>query len=140
MKLMSEWIAPHRLEAVHKELASESTPVLDFLRRKLADKPNSSLREYAELREARTLINIVKYAGFNALVRADEMTWALQYARDVYARESALGSVLFVEKAARLLGLDLKTPAPMPLDLSRRIHNELALLSKPPIEAMAHAS
>lgn len=131
MQATPTFVTPQCLETVHKELAADFSPVLDFLRLKLAEKSTAAGREYAELREAKYLISIMRYAGFTAMVRSDEMAWALQYARDAYARESRLTGILCIEKAAQMLALDLKTPHAIPLDLARRITNELALLKTP---------
>ena len=128
MQTTANLLAPHSLETVHREMSGEFTPMVAFLSRKLAEKMGRSAREYAELREAKALISVMKYSGFTDMVRSDEMAWALHYARDAYAREADLGCVMFIEKAAKMLDIDLKTPAPMPSDLARRITNELILL------------
>jgi len=78
------------------------------------------------------LLSSIKFSGFTDKVRIDEMPWALQYVRDAYALESDLSCLLFLGKAAIMLGIDLITPAPMPQDLARRITNARVMQRRKP--------
>lgn len=132
MPAIHAFVAPHHLESVHQALGGELCRTLDFLRHLLADMaaiPASS-REYAQLREAKAMIKLVKYAGVDTLARQDEIAWALQYVRDAYGPHIPGQGCLLLEKAAVMLGIDLSQPHPMPLDLVHRIENELALRAR----------
>ncbi len=135
MQTMQTFVAPQYLENVHREFSGELGAVLDFLRHKLADMRQASAREYAELREAKSLISSMKYAGFTDAVRADELAWALQYAREAHARQPALKSAVLIDKTAQALHIDLSVKHAMPHDLARRISNELVLLKAETVPA-----
>jgi hypothetical protein len=132
MQPIQMFVAPQYLEAVYREMGGAFSPVMEFLRHKLAEISSgarrASAREYAELREVKSLISIMKYAGFAQSVRQDEIAWALQYTRDIYAREAQASGVRLIDRAAEMLDIDLASHQPMPPDLARRIANELILL------------
>ena len=116
-------IPPQELAAIHRALGSNIGRATDILSNHI--NMISSPRDYAELREARSLVSSLKYPDPLEPVRRDELAWALQRVRQSYAA----GDSLF-EKAARLLGVDLDAACPIPSDLDRRIGNELDIVSR----------
>lgn len=137
MTMPQDWVSPQCLETAQRALAAECTPVLEFLRRRMFEQFGASLRDYAELREAKSLISIIKYPGFEDRVRAQDIAWALLYVRDAFVKSGLPAPVLFIEKATRLMELNLKAASPMPAHLAHRITNELALLNKAEVAAVA---
>jgi hypothetical protein len=134
MHTIQMFVPPQSLDTVHRELKADLGKVLLILRHQLGHTAPS--REYVELREAISLISIMKYAGCTELVREDELAWALHYARDAYHRAMPFASLDVFDKAAEILALACSQPQPIPLDLARRIGNELALLA-PRAQALA---
>ncbi|NBO19433.1 MAG: hypothetical protein EBV03_09455 [Proteobacteria bacterium] len=128
------FVAPQHLHSVHQAIGAELSRTLDFLRHQLTEiriaRSPEGDREYAQLREAKALINLVKNAGVAVLARQDEIAWALHYVRNTYSAQMSHQGCMLLEKAAVMLDIDLLQPHPMPLDMARRIENELALLSR----------
>lgn len=133
MLTSADFVAPQHLDSVSKNLGSELCRTLECMKHKLAEMvcqgTRRAAREYVELREANSLINMMKYTGATTLVRQDEIAWALGYVSHHFVQGNASWLQL-LSQAADMVGVDISKPHPMPLDLARRIENELALLSR----------
>ena len=89
-----KWIAHQQLENVQRELGGELCRALELLTGTLHyefDLPwrrqGDSPRQYAELREARSVVNCLKY-GVAEPVRTDELSWALSLVRRYYSEDA----------------------------------------------------
>jgi hypothetical protein len=125
MATAQTFVAPQRLKSVHHKMGHEWYQALELLNQHFAYASGKSAREFAELREARTLLNQMKYPDATHPVREDELAWAMKRIRDTFPQESHM-----FEKAAELLQIDLSQGHPLPQDLGRRIGNEIALMSR----------
>lgn len=119
---------------VYHELGAEVCRALELLTSKITDmgrgKKFASPREYAELREARTIINSLKYPDSTEAVCMDELAWALQRIRDAYRTEARHEWTALFDRAAEMLDIDLNDSHAIPRDLDRRIRNELRILGE----------
>jgi len=135
MGITHTFVAPQQLFAIHGHLGSEFFRALDFLTSKLTEMPRekrgASPREYAELREAKSLISYMRYPDATESVRTAELAWALKLITDEYRADGHHEWAGLFEQAANLLGIDLLRDHPMPADLDRRISNELLMISRP---------
>jgi hypothetical protein len=123
--ISSVTIAPHRLEAVWRELGNDLAHTLahEFMPWKKRGNP----RERAELREARGIVSCLKYPDVAAVVHLEEMAWALSRIREVYRTDAQFEGIRQLEQAAAMLGIDLKEPHMLPSEIGRKISNELKL-------------
>jgi hypothetical protein len=120
----SEYIAPQQIEDVSLQYGralAQAAEMLDV-------RPNASPRTKAEMREAKALLNRLKYADSVALIREDELAWALRIVKDAYATEMFGDRISLFDKAADMLGIDLGQHQVIPLDMQRKINNELQLV------------
>lgn len=133
------YVAPQKLDRVHQVLGSDlcralewltSTLHFDFAASGKSAKAEYSPRDYAELREAKSLVSYLKYPDPTEPVRADEMGWALKLIKESYCNKAheAWGAVF--DKAALLLGIDLALKHTIPQDLDRKISNEIQMLTR----------
>jgi len=127
------FIAPHKIDRVSRELSSELGSALDTLSGIFhyefecpTSRRNVSPRDYAEWREAKTLVSHLKYPDPAEPVRAEDMGWALGRVL-AYPGLTVIGWAPVLEKVAKILGIDLSRPHPIPRDLQRKINNELQL-------------
>ncbi len=119
----SEYIAPQQIEDLSLQYGralAQAAEMLDL-------RANASPRTKAEMREAKTLLNRLKYADSVALIREDELAWALRIVKDAYATEMFGDRISLFDKAADMLGIDLGQHQVIPLDMQRKINNELQM-------------
>jgi hypothetical protein len=133
MNTNGNFVAPQHLNSIHQAIGNELCQTMAFVRDTLINLSamrSQSAREYAELREANALINLMKNAGSHAPVRHDEIAWALSHVRSIFGHQASLQWAQLLEKAATMLDINLGDPQPMPMDMAHRIDNELALLAR----------
>lgn len=128
------FIAPQQLRSIHRALGPDFARSLEFITMRLIEMPRTqngvSLREYAELREAKTLLSHLKYADESHAVRRDELAWAFRHLTQAYRANHLQNWANIFTEAAALLGFDVTQPHPMPEELERRIGEELLLLTR----------
>jgi hypothetical protein len=120
----SEYIAPQQIEDLsiqYGRALAQAAEMLDL-------RANASPRTKAEMREAKALLARLKYADSVALIREDELAWALRIVKDTYATEMFGDRIGLFDKAAAMLGIDLGQHQVIPLDMQRKINNELQLV------------
>ena len=119
-------IAPQQLEQAHRalngELCKAFEPLTDML-----DFSFIAPRAYAELREAKAVLTHLKYADAAQPVAAEDIGWALKAVVESYLADGETEAASVLSRAARMLGIDLSKPHPIPADLNRKIQNELRL-------------
>lgn len=121
-------VAPQHLDSIHQQFGGQWNISLEAIRQRLSELAqgrSATAREYAQLREAKGLMKMVKFAGADAPVRRDEIAWALQYISAHSSRCEQLA-----QDTASALGIDLSQPHAMPMDMARRIENELVLMAR----------
>lgn len=132
MATVQDVIVPQQLASVYQELGSNICRALALLTSKLTEMPVSkrakSAREFAELREAKSLIGSLKFPDSTEHVRLDELAWALSRIKTAYKADAHDEWSGLFDKAAKMLGISLHDTHPMPLGLAHRIDNELNLL------------
>jgi hypothetical protein len=137
MTAKEKFVPVQLLENVHRELNGELSPALEILNGKLRhgfknpqSREGDIFREYAELREARTIVFHLKHPdrAENAPVRLGELAWALKLARKTCETEGHIAELALFDKAADILGIELTHDHDLPNDLHRKIKNELQLL------------
>src|SRR5438034_938132 len=92
MGAIQMFVAPQQLETIHHVLGSELCRALRLLTAKLIEMPmgkrSASPREYAELREAKSLISYLKYPDSTKPIRPDELAWALKKVIESYRADA----------------------------------------------------
>ncbi len=134
MTATPKYIAPQQLEQAYLELGNALGYALEVLNSKLTNEflmpwrlKGKSSREYAELREAKSIVSRLKYTDQTAAVSIEDMAWALGHIRDVYRADRQVAAVSLLETAAVILNINLAKPYPMPKELERKIRNELKM-------------
>ena len=127
-------VMPKQLQKIREELGSDLCRASELLASKLRVMPkgrSASPREFAELREAKSLFVSLKYPDSVEPVRLDELAWALKRIRVAYETDADPLWLPLLNRIAAALGVDLDAPHPIPVDLDRRISNELIIISRP---------
>jgi hypothetical protein len=133
MGAVSIFVASQRLEMIHQAFGGELCLALAGLSSKLTEMPmgkrNASPREYAELREAKSLISYLRYSDSTTPVRSDDLAWALKKLAESCRADAQDARGTLFDKIAAMLEIDLSQNHAIPLELNRRISNELVLFS-----------
>jgi len=147
MNMLSGFIAMQQLQKVQQQMGTELCQALELLTSKLCygflpilRSRGASPREFAELREAKSLLSYLKYPDPTEYVRAEDIAWALGLVKRLYITEGYHMWLALFDQTAALLGIDLTREQPLPEDLGRRIDNELRLVVQKPKETAPAAA
>jgi hypothetical protein len=127
------FVLPAQLEIIRKELGSDLCRVSELLATKLRAMPkgkDTPSREYAELREAKALFASLKYPDTAESLSLDDLAWALKRIHAAYEAEADPLLSQLLGRLAQMLDVDLNVGHPIPLELDRRISNELTIISR----------
>jgi hypothetical protein len=135
-----KFVARQSLEKAHQELNGELSEALELLNGKLLYGFKGAIsREYAELREARLLLRHLKHPDHaeNAPARIDELAWAMKLARKTFQAEGHDVCLPLFDRAAEILGIELTKEHILPVDLNKKIRNELQLMGADDADTVA---
>ena len=132
MTVLQKYVDSHRLGVVSKQYGSELCRALEHLNSTLmssmyARANRLSARDYAELREAKSMIRSLKFSDQSQAMRCDELAWAFDRIISFYHSQSSHEWDKLFAQAGQALAIDVSSHHTLPSDLSRRIGNELLL-------------
>ena len=122
-----------QLEKIRSELGGDLCRASELLAAKLRAMPKgkgATTRAFAELREAKALFISLKYPDAAESLTRDELVWALKRIHTAYEADADPLLSQLPGQVARMLGVDLNEDHHIPLDLDRRISNELTIISR----------